>query len=177
VNDRERAELHRAIGERFLRNPELHQMLVTPFVGVAEAVAAWVEQMDRQTLDVVAALDAKLVEMSRQIQSAVPAQVASVPTPRVEIFRPTLNPLVTQIEIPHHLPPTPAPVGGLAAPRSQPSVPDREQEDLAEKMTVDILTTVVATILASAIIWYAQTGLWLFEELLAYFVHLVQHLD
>ena len=71
MNDRDKAELYRAIGEQFLRSPELHQMLATPFVGVAEAVAAWVEQMDRQTLDVVAAFDAQLAEMSRGIASAL----------------------------------------------------------------------------------------------------------
>ena len=176
MNDRDRAELHRAMAAQFAQSPELHRMMAG-FAQIANAVAAWFEQVNRQVQDAVAAFDAQLVEMSRQIQSAVAVQAASVPTPRVEIFRPTLNPLVTQIEIPYHLSPTPGPVGGLAAPRSQPSVPDREQEDLAEKMTVDVLKTVVVTILASAIIWFAQTGLWLFEELLAYFVHLVQHLD
>ena len=45
------------------------------------------------------------------------------------------------------------------------------------QIMVGVVTSVVSALLVSAILVFAQTGLWVFEELLCYFVQLVQQLD
>jgi hypothetical protein len=88
---------------------------------------------------VIAAYDAEDAEMSRRALEGVNAHMASIPVPRVEIFRPTLAPVVAGIELPYYPQPTPAPVGEIAvAPHPQPSVPTREQ-DLVEQIMVGVL--------------------------------------
>ena len=70
----------------------------------------------------------------------------------------------------------PSPVGGMAAPTTQ-SDPDRAQSIL-EQTIAGIIAGLVVLAFQLAIVWYAQTGRWEFEELLAYFVQVVlQHLD
>jgi hypothetical protein len=200
VNDRDRAELYRAIGEQFARSPELHRELnrmSAGFAQVANAAAAWVEQVDRQTQDAVASLDAKfaqlakidaiaaldakfaqLAEMSRGIVSALDIHMASISIPRVEIFSEPLDQVRTDIEmVPYHLPPTPAPVGGISAPSPQPSIPDRVQRNV-DSIITGVIVIIVGNALWCAIVWYAQTGTWEFEELLAYLIQVVlQQLD
>jgi hypothetical protein len=188
VNDRDRAELYRAIGEQFARSPELHRELnrmSATFAQVGYAVAAWVEQMDRQAQDAVAALNAKAAEINAQLAelslafvSALDAHRASISIPRVEIFNEPLEQVRTDIEmVPYHLRPTPAPDGGISAPGPQPSVPDRVQRNM-DTIITGVIVIIVGNALWHAIVWYAQTGTWEFEELLAYFVQVVlQHLD
>ena len=196
MNDRDKAELYRAIGEQFARSPELHlelNRMMAGFAQVANAAAAWFEQMDRQTQDAVASLDAKfaqlakiadaqLAEMSSAFVSALDAHMASVHIPRVEIFSETLDQVRTDIEmVPYRLPSTPAPVGRMAAPGPQPSDSDRVQRNV-DAFIVSVLAGLVVVIfddaLWYAIVWFAQTGTWEFEELLAYLIQVVlQHLD
>jgi hypothetical protein len=172
------------MGAQFARSPELHRMMAA-FAQVANAAAAWVEQMDRQTQDVVAALNAKLAEFDAQmadmflgIVSALDTHRVSISIPRVEVFSETLDQVRTDIEIvPYHLPPMIAPVGGISAPGPQPSVHDRVQRNM-DAIITGVIVIIVGNALWYAIVWYAQTGTWEFEELLAYFVHVVlQHLD
>jgi hypothetical protein len=161
---------------QFARSPELHRTM-TPFAQAADAAAAWVEQVDLQARDAVAAFAAKLAEMSRGIVSAFDTYMASVSIPRVEIFSETLDQVRTVIEmVPYRLPPTSAPVGGMAAPGAQPSVPGRWQRNM-DAAIVGVIVVIVGNALWYAIVWHAQTGRWDFEELLCYFVQLVQHLD
>jgi hypothetical protein len=109
---------------------------------MAESIHAAAAHKDLQisgrlAQQVIAAYDAQVAEMSQRVLEGVNAQMASIPIPRVEIFRPTLAPVVAGIEIPYHPQPTPAPVGEMAvAPHPQPSVPTREQDRVEQKLLV-----------------------------------------
>jgi len=59
------------------------------------------------------------------------------------------------------------------APIPQPSVPDREQDPI-EQFGIEVAKAVISTLLVTAILWQMRTGVWIFEELLAYFI---QQLD
>jgi len=115
--------------------------------------------------------EAQVAEMSRRIVESLNIQMASALTARVEIFRETLD-QVARIEIPYNLQPMPSPVGEMVAPGPQPSVPDR-----AERILDQIIAGLVVLAVWRAIVWYAQTGRWELEELLCYFLQVVQHLD
>jgi hypothetical protein len=131
-----------------------------------QVVAAYSAQvtgmLSRLAREAFSVYEAQIAEMSRQIVEAVNAQMASVRLPRVEVFRPTLDPLIAQI--PYHPRPAPAP---------QPSAPARKQDSLNQDAK-DVAKAVVATLLVEAFLWHAQTGLWVFEQLLIY---LLQQLD
>jgi hypothetical protein len=117
-------------------------------------------------------------EVSRRMVESLDIQMASALTARAEIFRETLHQVRTDIEmVPSHLPPMSAPVDGMSAPGPQPSVPDRAQRNV-DAIITGVIVVIVGNALWYAILWYAQTGTWEFEELLAYFLQVVrQHLD
>ena len=58
----------------------------------------------------------------------------------------------------------------------RPSVPDRER-DLVEQIVGNAMGGVLAFLVIQAILWYAQTGQWVFEELLLYIIDTIEHLD
>jgi hypothetical protein len=124
------------------------------------------------------AYEAQVGEMSRRMVESLNIQMASALTARAEIFRETLDQVRTDIEmVPSHLPPMSAPVGGMSAPGPQPSVPDRAQRNV-DAIITGVIVLIVGNALWYAILWYAQTGTWEFEELLAYCLQVVrQHLD
>jgi hypothetical protein len=124
------------------------------------------------------AYEAQVGEMSRRMVESLNIQMASALTARAEIFRDTLDQVRTDIEmVGNYLPPTPAPVGDISAPGPQPSVSDRAQRNV-DAIITGVIVVIVGNALWYAIVWYAQTGTWEFEELLAYFLQVVlQHLD
>jgi hypothetical protein len=139
------------------------------------------EFTDSLKRDIEEVIDERLdqvVEMSRRMVESLNIQMASALTARAEIFRETLDQVRTDIEmVPSHLPPMSAPVGGMSAPGPQPSVPDRAQRNV-DAIITGVIVLIVGNALWYAILWYAQTGTWEFEELLAYFLQVVlQHLD
>ena len=85
-------------------------------------------------------------------------------------------PDVVVAEVPRLAEPTPAPVfeaDVAPMPGPPPSVPSRERE-LAEKFAVAVAAEVVGGLLLIAFVWYMRTGVWIFKELLTYFI---QQLD
>jgi hypothetical protein len=126
----------------------------------------------------LAAYDAQVAGMSRQIIEAMNAQVARARIPRIETFRPTLNFVVA--EIPYRPQLTPAPdvevEATLDLQPARPSVPDRER-DLVEEIVGNAMGGVIAFLVIQSILWYAQTGQWIFEELLVYVIAAIEHLD
>jgi hypothetical protein len=58
----------------------------------------------------------------------------------------------------------------------RPSVPDHER-DLVEQIVGNAMGGVLAFLVIQAILWYAQTGQWVFEELLLYIIDTIEHLD
>lgn len=125
-----------------------------------EALRPVVDQLSSQML---AAYEDWIAEWSRQLEALAAAQMAALQLPRMEIFRPTLDPLIGQI--PYHPRPAPAP---------QPSAPPAREQDVMEQVFLGVLITVISTLLVQAINWYAQTGVWVFEQLVVY---LFQQLD
>jgi hypothetical protein len=139
---------------------------------------AFTDSLKRGIEEVIDERLGQVAEMSRRMVESLNIQMASSLTARAEIFRETLDQVRTDIEmVPSHLPPTSAPVGGISAPGPQPSVPDRAQRNV-DAIITGVVVVIVGNALWYAILWYAQTGTWEFEELLAYFFEVVlQHLD
>jgi hypothetical protein len=110
------------------------------------------------------------LELSRRVLEAESAQAANVRYPQIEVQLPPVDRVVARV--PHR--PQPAPVAKVeAAPISQPQISNREQ-DLIEQFAIDVAKTVVSTLFVTAVIWYARTGVWIFEELLAYYIELLK---
>jgi hypothetical protein len=149
---------------------ELRRMMAQFAPMIRAAANAQAESARRQLQDTLAAYEAQVAEMSRRIVKSLNIQMASALTARAEIFRETLD-QVARIEIPYNPQPMPSPVGEMAAPGPQPSVPDR-----AERILDQIMAGLVVLAVWRAIVWYAQTGRWELEELLCYFLQVVQHL-
>ena len=139
---------------------------------------AFTDSLKRDVEEVIDERLDQVAEMFRQMVEPLNIQMASTVTARTEIFRKALDQVRTDIEIvPSHLPPMSAPVGGISAPGPQPSVPDRAQRNV-DAIITGVIVVIAGNALWYAILWYAQTGSWEFEELLAYFVQVVrQHLD
>jgi hypothetical protein len=157
---------------------ELRRMMAQLAPMIRAAANAQAERARPQLQEILAAYEAQVAEMSRRMVESLNIQMASALTARAEIFRETLDQVRTDIEmVPSHLPPTSAPVGGASAPGPQPSVPDRAQRNV-DAIITGVIVVIIGNALWHAILWYAQTGTWEFEELLAYFLQVVlQHLD
>lgn len=164
---------------------ELRRMMEQLAPMIRAAANAQAERARRQIQGTLTAYEAQVAEMSRRMVESLNIQMASANiqtasalTARAEIFRETLDQVRTDIEmVGNHLSPTPAPVGDISAPGPQPSVSDRAQRNV-DAIITGVIVVIVGHALWYAIVWYAQTGTWEFEELLAYFLQVVlQHLD
>jgi len=158
--------------------PHVEQMN-RQFQAVAAAVAAQVERLNRQAQDAVAAFDAQFEEISREIVDALNTHMVTIPVPRLEIFRESLDQMSTDLqetlervrttEIPYNPQPIPVRVGEMVAPVPQPSVPDRAQSILDQ-----VIAGLVVLAVWYTIVWYAQTGRWVFEVVFCYLLQLFE---
>jgi hypothetical protein len=152
-------------------NPVEHLMeqFKQSIVAISDAPAL---DVSRQVQEAFAAYDFQIVDSSRRILEAMHAQMVSVRFPQVETLRPTLNPVVARV--PYRPQPAPDPVVEVdVAPIPQPQAPEREQDPI-EQFAIEVAKAVVSTLLVTAIVWYMRTGIWVFEELLAYYIKLLE---
>jgi hypothetical protein len=134
----------------------------------AAASDAQVSAIARQVREAVATHNAPATEANRRVLEAMQAHLVSVRLTQVEALRPSPTPVIARI--PYRPQPTSKPVGEvITSPPSEPpgAVGEREQ---AEQFAVTVLAEVVGGLLLIAIVWYMRTGVWVFEQLLAYYI-------
>jgi hypothetical protein len=160
------AEIVRDLRDRLTQFTQLSEEARQSMIAASAVDAARAARPVREAL---ALYDARAAEISRQVLEAMRVQAISVRTPRVQVSLP--RPDFVVAEVPRR--PMPSSESEVAAPLQEPTSRTSEQ-DLALLLAVGILTTVIGELLAQAILWYTQTGLWAFDALLEY---LLQHVD